>query len=407
MRWALSILLFFFFSSLFGQPADIARLESAFQEAAQKGDRDAARKAFLSLLERDSLRAAALESQVHGLVYDLDDPSPEDLATMLRIYRIGLSAFPEDRVKWLKSRAVFAFRWHSEIEDAGEWLLEALEADPLGADLALVDMWMETVEAALNRKKSAMGMGLLVTQWGRVDRLLYMREISKEAAAEDLASRMGLRRKVITYANTCAGLKNMRWQNDTQAFHALALCPQSLEGKIDQYAADATDDPAWAFRLKANLALNSGDRTAFSSLLKIAMQYEKQPLLKADLHCQRAMVLAQMGQHRNAQAELKAAIKLAPEWGRPYLQLADLYASSMDGCGFSEFDRKAVYWLALDVILAGRNQSKGFESNLNERYVAYSSRMPSIEEAGFRGLGSGDTWPIKCWMNTVTTVKIH
>lgn len=407
MRWALCIPLIFLFSTLLGQSAELDRLESRFHTAVQRGDKSDARKTFLELFKRDSLRGARLEPQLHGIAYDPENPQAKDLQTMVAVYRVGLEQDPENRIKWLNGRAVFGFRWQDRIPESGAWLLEALEADPVTADLALVDMWWECCEAAWERRKNALGKGGLVEQWGRVDRVLYTREIAGESVTEVLGRRFEMRKKVLEMAGGCKGIAHVAWSNATEAFHAYALCPNAMESKLLAYEAELADDPAWALRLQGNKALNKGDRKAFLSLFERAIANEKLPLLVADLHRQRAKVLSQEGNFRAAQSALKKAIRSAPEWGGSYLELADLYVSSLSSCSLGDFDRKAVYWLALDLVLEGRNKSRGFEKAFNEAFISYSAKMPTIEEAGFRGLSAGDTWPIKCWMNTVTTVKHH
>ena len=127
MRWALCIPLILWFSSLQGQTADLDRLESRFHKAVETGNTGSARKAFLDLFRKDSLRGARLEPQLHGVAYNPDDPTEEELRTMVAVYRVGLEGEPENRAKWLNGRGVFAFRWHERIPEAGEWLLQALE----------------------------------------------------------------------------------------------------------------------------------------------------------------------------------------------------------------------------------------------------------------------------------------
>lgn len=403
MRWAASIALFLCFGLLKGQGSTAAKLQSQFRTAISQGQPSQARSAFHRLYAVDSLSAAQLEPDLHGLVYDVEAPSQSAIDTMLRIYRIGLAHFPSQKNHWLDSRAVFGYRWRERIPLAGAWLLEALEAAPIASDASLIDMWSEAAVDAWQDK--SLDLPALISAWGRADRILYMREIASENAAAPLAYRIELRSRILNLVGGCPALSKTRWPDEGAYLQASALCPVSLPPYTRKFPDPSQIDPAWSIRLQANQALNNGDADAFLQLLSQATAYENEALLLADLHCQRALLLQNKRDFKAARAQLQAASKAAPEWGKPYLLLAALYAYAAQECEWGEFDRKAVYWLAMDVALEGRNKSEGFDTALNEAYTDYASRMPSSEEASFRGLRPGDTWPIKCWINAVTTAK--
>ena len=54
------------------------------------------------------------------------------------------------------------------------------------------------------------------------------------------------------------------------------------------------------------------------------------------------------GSYGQARNYFREALKLNPSNGRPYLSIAAMYAASANNCGDTNFNKRAVYWLAAD-----------------------------------------------------------
>ena len=124
---------------------------------------------------------------------------------------------------------------------------------------------------------------------------------------------------------------------------------------------------------------------------------------KAKLYSRIAGKLKASGNFSKARSYYKDALKFNPSNGRPYLEIADMYAKSANNCGDTAFNKRAVYWLAaeearkagrVDPTLAGRSK----------QYVdSYMGRAPSKSEVFTAGV-DGQTINIGCWIGASVTV---
>lgn len=119
-------------------------------------------------------------------------------------------------------------------------------------------------------------------------------------------------------------------------------------------------------------------------------------------------IRVQQGRFREAMDALEDAMDADPGWSEPYFRMADLLVLASTFCDdLSGFERKAVFWAAMDYVELARQADPGCEEEAGIRMFSLRERAPSEEEALFHGLKHGDTVPIRCWFDTITTVKIN
>ena len=73
---------------------------------------------------------------------------------------------------------------------------------------------------------------------------------------------------------------------------------------------------------------------------------EKDPYKKAKTLYKIALELKAKGRKSKARSYANKALSYQPSLGKAYLLIANLYASSANDCGDTQFDKRAVYWLA-------------------------------------------------------------
>ncbi len=109
-------------------------------------------------------------------------------------------------------------------------------------------------------------------------------------------------------------------------------------------------------------------------------------------------------QPRNALRWVNEAISLKPAWGDACIMLAIVYASAS-----GEFDdsirRKAVYWLAVDILEKARAIDPGVTKKADKLIEEYSEYFPDIEEIFSSRLVEGGSYPIGGWIDRTTTVR--
>lgn len=122
-----------------------------------------------------------------------------------------------------------------------------------------------------------------------------------------------------------------------------------------------------------------------------------------------------LGNLRSARQYARAASQLDPNWGRPYLQIASIYASAISQCTRNrtiDRDDRTVYWLVLDYLDKARDNDPTTANTVRRQYETYTPVLPSTEDKFFRGWEAGQTIRVdesidQCyaWISETTTVR--
>ena len=100
---------------------------------------------------------------------------------------------------------------------------------------------------------------------------------------------------------------------------------------------------------------------------------------------------------------LKEALKLNPSDGSPHLSIASMYAKSANNCGDTNFNKRAVFWLAaLEAEKAGRVDSR-LRSAAAQSATSYRASAPSKTDI-FNCTCAGEVIQIGCWIGRSVTV---
>ncbi|MEZ4887308.1 MAG: hypothetical protein R3E32_21430 [Chitinophagales bacterium] len=103
------------------------------------------------------------------------------------------------------------------------------------------------------------------------------------------------------------------------------------------------------------------------------------------------------------------AADLQPGWGKPYLFIGDLYASSGKLCGSGTgWESQRVSWAATDMWLKAKDIDPDVTSEANQSINKYSQYYPTVQEGFMRGgVKNGDRVPLSdCWIGGSTTARL-
>ncbi|HET6528146.1 MAG TPA: hypothetical protein VFG39_05290, partial [Balneolaceae bacterium] len=103
------------------------------------------------------------------------------------------------------------------------------------------------------------------------------------------------------------------------------------------------------------------------------------------------------------------------DWGVPYIQIADVYARTVNQCTNNRkmevFDR-AVYWLVLDYLQKAEQVDPSVAGEVSRKTASYEPVTPTTEQMFFKGWKEGESFSIdaslnECygWINETTTVR--
>ncbi|SFZ93055.1 hypothetical protein SAMN05428642_1021154 [Flaviramulus basaltis] len=206
------------------------------------------------------------------------------------------------------------------------------------------------------------------------------------------------------------------YQKDFEENKTNALWLQRAAGKMSEK--ECTDDPLF-FKLvnayhelspSANSAYYLGilkDKEGKSSeaidFYKQAISLETDNFKKSKLNNRIGLKLKARGSYGQARGFFREALKLNPSNGRPYLSIAAMYAASANSCGDTNFNKRAVYWLAADEARKAARVDPTQSSNASKSVANYLAKVPTKSEIFSSGRG-GEVIRIGCWIGASVTV---
>ncbi|MGM0546221.1 MAG: tetratricopeptide repeat protein [Bacteroidota bacterium] len=157
-----------------------------------------------------------------------------------------------------------------------------------------------------------------------------------------------------------------------------------------------------------------------------AIKYYKEALDKAEDDAQKGEIALEISdaylnkdEVQEARDFARQAIDFRGDWGAPYIQIADVYARTVNNCTDEE-DRdltpedKAVYWLVLDYLDKAKEVDSDAANEVERKYESYEPVIPSKSEKFFwkPPLEEGEEFAVdsslmECyaWIDETTTVR--
>ncbi len=155
----------------------------------------------------------------------------------------------------------------------------------------------------------------------------------------------------------------------------------------------------------AKLFVKQGDFEKAEEYYKDAIKDEEDDLAKARYYYELSFIDFKLDKYQEARSNAYEAIKRKRDWGNPYIIIAMCYAASSKSCGTNEFERKAVFWAAVDKLIKAKRVDSSVSAQANRLIKSYSAHFPNNEDAFFYGYTDGKTYRVKCWINETTTVR--
>lgn len=109
------------------------------------------------------------------------------------------------------------------------------------------------------------------------------------------------------------------------------------------------------------------------------------------------------GRKSRARSYARKALGFQPSLGKAYLLIANLYASSANDCGNTQFEKRAVYWLAANTARKAASVDASIKKNALKTAVSYEGRAPSKTDIFTEGK-EGASVTFSCWINS--SVKV-
>ncbi len=185
--------------------------------------------------------------------------------------------------------------------------------------------------------------------------------------------------------------------------------PKYIELNKQIYAINKTASRA---KILAQHYYKNKDINTALQYLTEALDLEKDPTKQASIY----MFLASLERRKvsdltaavatQARKYAKKAAELKPGWGKPYMFIGDLYASSGPLCGSGRgWNSQVVAWAAVDMWEKAKEIDPSVASDANESINRYRQYFPANAECFMRSVSSGQRYKIGCWIGTTTKAR--
>jgi tetratricopeptide (TPR) repeat protein len=136
----------------------------------------------------------------------------------------------------------------------------------------------------------------------------------------------------------------------------------------------------------------------FKEAVKLSETHEQQ----ADANYMLALAYRMKGSFSESRSAAYDALKARPNMGKAYILIGDLYANSGGRCGDEQVPG-AYAWAAADKYAKAASVDPSCADEANSKRAKL--RFPSKEELFKRGINSGSSYHVGCWIQENTTVR--
>ena len=147
-----------------------------------------------------------------------------------------------------------------------------------------------------------------------------------------------------------------------------------------------------------------GDFDKCISYFDNAIELEQDPIQKADYCYSAAAVLFANKQLSKAKQYARKSIELNGSNGKPYILIAQMYASSPKWSDEASLN-KCTFFAVIDKLQKAKSVDESVTEQANELIRTYSGYTPKDEDLFFIGLKKGDAVTIGGWIGETTAIR--
>ena len=220
---------------------------------------------------------------------------------------------------------------------------------------------------------------------------------------------------IISKEATCVNLVPL-YKRNFEEFKSDAVWLKRAASRMD--SKECSDDPFFVTLVEALHTLDpSADSAYYLGILKDkagdsqeALKYYEEsislqtdPYKKAKILYKIAIKFKSAGRKSSARSYALKALRFQPSMGRAYLMISNLYAGSANDCGETQFNKRAVYWLATQMAFKAGEVDASIKKLALKTARSYEGRAPSKTEIFTEG-NQGATIEFDCWIKS--SVKV-
>lgn len=220
---------------------------------------------------------------------------------------------------------------------------------------------------------------------------------------------------IISQEATCVNLVPL-YKRNFEEYKSDAVWLKRAASRMD--SKECSDDPFFVTLVEALHTLDpSADSAYYLGILKDkagdsneALKYyeesislQSDPYKKAKILYKIAIKFKNAGRKSSARNYARKTLSFQPSLGRAYLMISNLYAGSANDCGETQFNKRAVYWLAAKMAYKAGEVDASIKKLALKTARSYEGRAPSKTEIFTEG-NQGATIEFDCWIKS--SVKV-
>lgn len=128
-----------------------------------------------------------------------------------------------------------------------------------------------------------------------------------------------------------------------------------------------------------------------------AVDLEKDNSKKARIYYSLAENYRKKGSYGTARTYYNRMLEVKPSAGMAYYKIGTMYADSADNCGTTVFEKRAMYWLAADMMDKAARVDGTLSSSAKGAANSYRQRAPQKSDIFSEGM-AGKTIKFNCWV---------
>ena len=156
----------------------------------------------------------------------------------------------------------------------------------------------------------------------------------------------------------------------------------------------------------AKKMMEQGDMDGALAKLNETAAAESNPETKAAIYLNIASIVRKEGQKSQARNYARKALDAKPGYGKAYIMIGDLYASSSASCSSDPFQQRLVIIAALNQYAQAKSDPES-ASTAQDRISKYSRSLPTTEMLFERGIKPGESRSTGCWVGETVSVRAN
>jgi len=156
----------------------------------------------------------------------------------------------------------------------------------------------------------------------------------------------------------------------------------------------------------ANKMYKAGDFNGAMAKYQEAISSEADPEKKGSyLFSVASIQFRKLKKYSDARRSALQAAELRPNWGKPYMLIGDMYASSSGTCGTKAFGKGLAAIAAIDKYRKAKSVDPSFADEASKKIGKYMAYRPDEEEAFMMGVKAGQSKKVPCWIGETVSVS--